>query len=89
MAIRSATSAQIARALREPVTIKDRVEGAKLYCIMHYDNGWCDLVIETLGDWDIADIIENTNTVKGAVHKLAVHFGPYAEQRKSVMNEVF
>lgn len=71
------------------VSLKDRVEGAKSYAISHYDNGWCDLVIETLTDWEIADIIENTNTVKGAVHKLAVHFGPYAEQRRAVMNEVF
>lgn len=69
--------------------IKDRVEGAKAHCVANYSNGWCDLVIETLTDWEIADIIENTNTVKGAVHKLAVHFGPYAEQRQSVRNEVF
>lgn len=67
------------------LSIKDRVEGAKAHCAQNYSNGWCDLVIETLTDWEIADIIENTNTVKGAVHKLAVHFGPYAERRSEVV----
>ena len=66
------------------LSIKDRVEGAKAHCTANYNNGWCDLVIETLTDWEIADIIENTKTVKGAVHKLAVHFGPYAGQRSEV-----
>lgn len=73
----------------DKLTIKERVAGAKSHCAANYENGWCDLVIETLDDWEIADIIENTNTVKGAVHKLAVHFGPYADQRRAVMNEIF
>lgn len=75
--------------MRDPISIKDRVEGVKAHCLKNYGNGWCDLVIETMDDWEIADVIENTNTVKGAVHKMAVHWGPYAEQRQSVMNEVF
>jgi hypothetical protein len=74
--------------MSDKVNMMDRVEAVKTYCVHNYDNGWCDLVIETLSDWDIADIIENTKTVKGAVHKLAVHFGPYAGHRREVRADI-
>lgn len=75
--------------MAKSISIKDRVDAVKAYALANYENGWCDLVIETMDDWRIADVIEGTNTVKGAIWKMSVFHGPYAEQRAAVMNEVF
>lgn len=71
------------------VSMRDRVQGVKDYCVKNYENGWSDLVIETMDDMGIVDVIEGTSTVKGAIWKMSVHWGPYAERRREVMSEVF
>lgn len=75
--------------MAQKISMKERIAGVKDYCVQNYENGWCDLVIETMDDFEIADVIEGTNTVKGAIWKMSVHWGPYAGRRREVMAEAF
>jgi ribosomal protein L12E/L44/L45/RPP1/RPP2 len=57
------------------------VEAVKAECAAQYENGWCDLVVETMEDSEIAEVIGNATTVKGAMKKLKAHVGGTAEAR--------
>lgn len=63
--------------------------GVQKHCRDNYNNGWCDLVVETLTDDELKAIIKGARTLKGAITKARKHFGGYAEQRRAVMNEIF
>lgn len=61
----------------------------KAYCIANYDNGWCDVAIETMEGHEIEAVIAGAKTEKGAIRKLKAHLAPYCEQRRAVQNEIF
>lgn len=63
--------------------------GVQKHCRDNYENGWCDLAVETLTEQELTDIIKGARTLKGAIKKTRDHFKGYAEQRRSVMNEIF
>lgn len=63
--------------------------GVQKHCRDNYTNGWCDIIIETLTDGELADIIKNARTLQGAIRKARQHVGGYAEQRRAVQNEIF
>lgn len=57
------------------------------YCTENYENGWCDLVIETLSPKELAAIIEDTKTEKAAIAAVKAHFSEYAEVRSDIQAE--
>lgn len=63
------------------------VDAVLEFCTANYENGWSDLVIETLSREEVAEIIGGAKTTKGAVAKVKEHFAAYAEQRASVRAE--
>lgn len=63
--------------------------GVQKHCRDNYANGWCDLVTETLTDFELSEIIKGARTLKGAIKKARQHFSGYAEQRRAVQNEIF
>jgi hypothetical protein len=63
--------------------------GVQKHCRDNYNNGWCDLVVETMTDDELRDVIKGARTLKGAIKKARKHFVDYAEQRRAVQNEIF
>ena len=55
------------------------------YCADHYENGWCDLVIETTSRDEITEIIGKASTLRGAIYKLRKNFDVIAEYRADIM----
>lgn len=62
--------------------------GVQKYCRDNYNNGWCDFVVETLEDHELAAIIKGSRTLQGAIRKARSHFGGISEHRRSVQNEM-
>lgn len=65
-------------------TIRQLVEDVKSYAVQNYGKGGWDYVVETMDDWDIAEIVKGANTPKGAIWKMSVHLGPIAGYRDEV-----
>lgn len=63
--------------------------GVQRYCRDNYNNGWCDVIIETLTDAELRGIISGARTLQGAIKKARNHVSGYAEQRRAVRNEIF
>jgi hypothetical protein len=63
--------------------------GVKKHCRDNYSNGWCDVIVETLTDDELRDIIKGARTLKGAIKKARHHVSGYVEQRRAVRNEIF
>lgn len=74
---------------QERLTPDQLLREIKWHCTSHYDNGWCDLVIETMDDADIRKVIGKAPTLRGAIFKLRKHWGPYAERRAEVASTAF
>jgi hypothetical protein len=74
---------------RQP--IEALVAGVKDFALSNYENGWCDLVVETQSDEELAAIIREgkANTVRVAILRTKSHFAAFAEQRRCVQNEAF
>ena len=74
---------------RQPIEVL--VQAVKDHALANYENGWCDLVVETMSDEDIAQVLRDgkANTARVALIRIKQHWGPYAEQRRSVRNEEF
>lgn len=74
---------------RQPIEVL--VAAVKEFAVSNYENGWCDLVVETMNDEELAAVIKEgkANTVRVAILRVKSHFAPYAEQRRSVQNEAF
>jgi ribosomal protein L12E/L44/L45/RPP1/RPP2 len=74
---------------RQPIEVL--VQGVKDFALANYNNGWCDLVIETMEDSEIAEVIREgkANTVRVAIIRMRQRWSAYAEMRCSVRNEVF
>lgn len=69
--------------------IRRLVAEVKQYALDHYGKGGWDYVIETMDDWDIAEVIQGAKNAKGAIWKMSVHIGPLAERRAEVRAEIF
>lgn len=63
--------------------------GVQKHCRDNYNNGWCDMVVETMTDEELAAVIKGARTLKGAIKKARQHFSGYCEQRRAVQNEIF
>ncbi len=57
----------------------------KAHAIKYYNigRGW-DLVIETMDDAEIADIIRGARTMDGAKRKMARYLNPIADHRREI-----
>jgi hypothetical protein len=66
------------------------VHHVKVYASEHYgsDEGW-DIVIETMSDKDILDIVWRARTEAGAVRKMAAYIAPAAAYRSEIIAEAF
>jgi len=82
---------RISLAINGPKVVEevDLVAGVKAMCGEKYENGWCDLVIETMSDNEISEVIKGARTVSGAFKKLGQRWGAYAERRREVQSEAF
>ena len=75
----------------ERQSIEVLVQGVKEFALANYNNGWCDMVVETMSDDEIAEVTRDgkANTVRVAIIRMRQRWSPYAEQRRSVQNEAF
>lgn len=65
-------------------TLRDLVVEVKGHAEDNYTKGGWDYVVETMDDWDIADVIKTAKNPKGAIWKMSVHIGPLARYRDEV-----
>jgi len=65
-------------------TIRQLVEEVKSYAAQNYNKGGWDIVIETMDDWDIAEIVKGASNPKGAIWKMSVYIRPMASYRDEV-----
>lgn len=65
-------------------SLRQLVEEVKSHAIRNYGKGGWDYVIETMDDWDIAEVIRHANNAKGAIWKMSVHIGPIGRHRDEV-----
>lgn len=63
-------------------TTKQLIDGLYEQLTANYENGWADIVIETMEQDEVAKIVNGCKTVTGAMKKLAAHMKPIAEHRK-------
>lgn len=64
--------------------IRRLVAEVKQHALDNYGKGGWDFVIETMDDWDIADIIQGAKNPKGAIWKMSVHVGPIGAHRDEI-----
>ena len=57
----------------------------KDHAIENYDKGW-DLIIETMEDTEILDIISAATTPKGAIRVMQNYLSPIISYRKDIEN---
>lgn len=65
------------------------IQAVKDYAQTHYNDGGWDVVIECWSDEDIAKCIEGARTPKGAIRKVAVIVGVYADRQADAINSAF
>lgn len=69
--------------------LKSMVEAVKKFANSSYEhNGW-DLVVETMGDEDIADLIKNCKSAIEAVAKVKRFIAPIHEHRREIQSTAF
>ena len=65
------------------------VTAIKAHAIAHYEQDGWDYVVECYDDAQIADIIKNCRTEKGAINTMRAHLKPRADYRREIQNEAF
>jgi hypothetical protein len=65
-------------------TLPQLVEEVKSHALRNYGKGGWDLVIETMSDWDIAEIVRRANNATGAIWKMSVYIKPLADHRDEI-----
>jgi len=65
-------------------TLREMVAAVKIHATDNYGKGGWDYVIETMDDWDIAEVIQGAKNAKGAIWKMSVHIGPMARYRDEI-----
>lgn len=61
----------------------------KSYCTDNYENGWADLVIETMDDAEIMQVLGKVSTLRGAIWKMHKHLETYASYRADIAATAF
>lgn len=59
------------------------VKDVKEYALANYNKGW-DIVIETMEDSEIAQIIVGSTTVMGAKRKMSAHISPFIDYARDI-----
>lgn len=59
------------------------VQEVKDYALANYEKGW-DVVVETMTDSDIADVIKDAKTGMGAKRAMSAHIRPFVDMRNEV-----
>ncbi len=59
------------------------VGAVKDYALENYSNGW-DVVVETLSDDEIADVIAKATTVMGAKRAMSRHITPRNDYKRDI-----
>lgn len=54
------------------------------YCYRNYENGWCDLVVETTTNDELREIIGDARTERAAILRVRKHFKDYADYRSEI-----
>lgn len=67
---------------------QELVDAVKLHAVTHYSEGW-DVVVETMDDDDINDIIGLARTPAGAIKKFAPIVGVWADRIADARNSAF
>jgi len=68
--------------------MNDLIEAVKDYASLKYDAGW-DVVVETMSDDDIAEVIKGSTTVMGAKRAMSRHIGPRNEYAAEIRATAF
>lgn len=69
--------------------MNDFIQAVKDHAQAHYNDGGWDVVVECWGDEDIAKCIKGVRTTKGAIRKVAVIVGVYADRQADAINSAF
>jgi hypothetical protein len=64
-----------------------RVAAVKEFATTNYEKGGWDIVVETMSDQDILEIVKKARTPKTAIRAMANHIGAKAEYRDEVQGE--
>jgi hypothetical protein len=56
------------------------------YCVDHYEERGCDIIVETLTDVEIESIIEGAETLEDAIHAVLSWVAPINEYREEIRN---
>ena len=71
-----------------PATVEERVAAVRAYAIEKYEQGW-DLVVETMSDREIKDLIAGSKTRWGAIDMVSREIKPLIEHRKDIEATAF
>lgn len=65
------------------------VSGVKSYALRNYDRSGWDVVVETMSDEEIAEVIGNARSYNGAIYRVGQHVRPFADYRSEIQSEAF
>lgn len=71
------------------VSMNELIQAVKDHAQAHYNDGGWDVVVECWDDEDIAEVIQGARTAKGAIRKVAVIVGVYADRQADAINSAF
>lgn len=83
-----ATNMTTSRKSEQTLTDESRIKAVKDYALKMYEKGW-DIVIETMTDKDILEVVKKCLTVQGCKYAMSRHIGPYNEVRSDVQATAF
>lgn len=63
-----------------------RIVAVKEHAAANYENGGWDILIETMDDQEIYNIIYKARSSKGAIKLMAAHVGALAAYRDEIVN---
>ena len=73
---------------QETKTTAELVQHIKAHALRNYEKGW-DTVVECYSDEDIAKVIGNAATERGAMAKMRTHYLPYKSYADDIKATAF
>lgn len=73
---------------QETKTTEELVQHVKAHALRNYERGW-DTVVECYSDEDIAKVIGNATTERGAMAKMRAHYLPYKSYADDIAATAF
>ena len=69
--------------------MNDFTAAVKQHALANYEKDGWDYVVECYSDAELADIIKNCRTEKGAIKTMRAHIKPRADYRAEIQSEAF